>query len=468
MTTTAAYLRISSDPTESRIGVERQRREIADLAGRLETEVGAWHEDNDVSAYRGKRRPAFEALVADLEAGRVATLLAWDQDRIARDVVDWERVLRACQRHGVRVATVTDGAVDLGTVGGRLSSRVRAVVGRTESEQKAERIRAAVRERAAAGRAHGRVLYGWRRVYEFDTQGVRIRGAWHDVLDDAAAEVIRETSRRVLAGEPIRRLCAEYEGRGIPSPTGGKTWAPTSMRAILLRPANAGLRVHHGAILGPAEAPAILDRGEWERLVALLGDRSRRTISHNSTKHLLTGIARCGKCGGPVRAKGSMYQCEKVGCVGRRMGAVDDLVTRVIVGRLGMPDAIGLLAVDDQEAERAAREVAELRARLDRLADDYADGILDRDQMRRASERMRPRLAEAEARARRTSTHQADVLAGLIGPDVAERWEALPIHRRRAAVDALLEVTILPLGRGHGGRAPFQPESVRLDWKGAE
>lgn len=463
---TAAYVRISSDPSERRIGVERQRREVAELAARLGVEVDVWREDNDVSAYKGTPRPAFTALLADLEAGRVGTLLAWDQDRIARDVVEWEMVLRACQKRGTRVATVTDGPVDLGTVGGRLSSRVRAVVGRTESEQKAERIRAAVRERAAAGKAHARVLYGWRREYEHDAQGVRIRGKWRDVVDERAAEVIREASRRVLAGESFKRLCVEFDARGIPAPGGG-AWAPASLRVLLLRPANAGLRVHHGAILGSAEAPAILDPGEWDRVVQLLKDPRRRTVANNSTRHLLTGIARCGVCGQAVRAKREQYQCPS-GCVGRSKAPVDEYVSRVVIGRLEMPDALSLLAVDDGAAEVAAREAAELRARLERLTDDYADGILDRDGMKRAAERIRPRLAEAEARARRTSSHAADVLADIIGSGASHRWEALPIHRKRAVVETLLTVTVEKLPKGRGGASPFYPGAIRLEWKVAQ
>jgi site-specific DNA recombinase len=41
-------------------------------------------------------------------------------------------------------------------------------------------------------------------------------------------------------------------------------------------------------------------------------------------------------------------------------------------------------------------------------------------------------------------------------------WDALSLAKRRAVVDVLITVTILPTGRG--GRA-FKPESVRIEWK---
>ena len=74
---------------------------------------------------------------------------------------------------------------------------------------------------------------------------------------------------------------------------------------------------------------------------------------------------------------------------------------------------------------RAVAEVAELRSRLDNAADDYADGTLDREQFHRITERLRPRLEAAQARARVVDS--TPLLAGLIGAeDVRRVWEGLP------------------------------------------
>jgi site-specific DNA recombinase len=461
MTKTLAYARISRDPSERRVGVERQRREVKQLAEQLQLTIDAWYEDNDASAYDGKVRPAFSKLLDELRSGRVGVLLAWDQDRLARDVVDWENVLRACQQHGTRVVFVTDGAVDLGTVGGRLSSRVRAVVGRSESEQKSERIRAAVRERAAEGKAHGRVLFGWRREYEHDSNGVQIRGAWRDVLDEAESSIVREAAQRIMAGESIKRITADLNDRGIRS-SYGKRWNPAALRHTMLRPANAGLRVHHRQVIGDAEAPPILERGLYDRLVAFLTDPTRRTVTDNRTRHLLTGLALCGVCNTPMRVKGPAYLCPR-GCVGRRVAPVDEYVTRVVVARLSQPDALSLLAPDDGAAETAAKEAAALRARLDALVDDYADGILDRAGMKRAAERIRPQLEQAEARARTTSTAALDVLSDIVGRGAETRWRSLSIQRRRAAIAVLLDITIDRTGKGN--YREFDYDAIRLGWR---
>jgi site-specific DNA recombinase len=106
-------------------------------------------------------------------------------------------------------------------------------------------------------------------------------------------------------------------------------------------------------------------------------------------------------------------------------------------------------------------EAVALRARLDGLAVSWADGALTDSQLRTMTERLRQRLGEVEARM--TASSRAPVLAGLAGAaDVAAKWAALPLDRRRAVVDALMTVTILPTGRGRG----FDRDSVRVEQKG--
>jgi site-specific DNA recombinase len=46
--------------------------------------------------------------------------------------------------------------------------------------------------------------------------------------------------------------------------------------------------------------------------------------------------------------------------------------------------------------------------------------------------------------------------------DVQAAWDALNLDRRRAAIDTLMFVTLLPPGRG---ARIFNPETVRIEWR---
>ena len=51
MTTAVAYVRISSDVEDQRLGVTRQREDVAELARKFDAELVRVFEDNDVSAF---------------------------------------------------------------------------------------------------------------------------------------------------------------------------------------------------------------------------------------------------------------------------------------------------------------------------------------------------------------------------------------------------------------------------------
>jgi hypothetical protein len=63
------------------------------------------------------------------------------------------------------------------------------------------------------------------------------------------------------------------------------------------------------------------------------------------------------------------------------------------------------------------------------------------------------------------------VLAGVAdAPDPAKVWAGLDLSRKRAIVDVLVDVVILPARRGRRpgwrpGETYFDPESVKITWK---
>jgi DNA invertase Pin-like site-specific DNA recombinase len=65
----AIYARISSDAEGTGLGVARQVEDCDRLAERLGWAVAEVYADNDISAYSGKRRPAYERMLADLRDG---------------------------------------------------------------------------------------------------------------------------------------------------------------------------------------------------------------------------------------------------------------------------------------------------------------------------------------------------------------------------------------------------------------
>jgi site-specific DNA recombinase len=83
----ALYCRISQDGEGQGLGVARQEADCRHLAERRGWDVVEVYIDNDLSAYSGKARPAYQRLLADIEAGRVEAVVAWHPDRLHRSPV---------------------------------------------------------------------------------------------------------------------------------------------------------------------------------------------------------------------------------------------------------------------------------------------------------------------------------------------------------------------------------------------
>ena len=100
------YCRISKDRAGAGLGVERQRDDCQALADALGWTVVFVYEDNDISAYSGKPRPQYQAMLQALRDGKADAIIAWHTDRLHRSPIELETFISVCETHHVTVRTV--------------------------------------------------------------------------------------------------------------------------------------------------------------------------------------------------------------------------------------------------------------------------------------------------------------------------------------------------------------------------
>lgn len=461
MSTAAIYTRISRDDTHEAKGVERQEADCRELGAKLGLHVVQVFTDNDrgASTRSTKARPEYAAMIAAARRREFSAIIAYSSSRLTRRPREAEDLLELVERHGVRLHTVASGSFDLTTADGRAVARTLAAWDAAEAERTAERVQRAALQRAQEGRTHGRTPYGWRRV-----DGV-------EVLDEEAAAVVRDSARRALEGESLRSIAAGLNAEGVPAPRGGQ-WNGIMLKQVLARERNAGRRIHKGEVIGRGNWPALLDEDTHDRLLALITDPSRYRPRGTDLQYWLSGILLCGRCGGRCRPAAGpkskradgrrprTYVC--VTCYRLRgpQEKIDDVVDQAMRARLALPDAPMLFAGDPEAAQAAAGEREALAARLDRAADDYADGKITAEQLTRITDRLRPRIAAADAAAAAAGPPSAlGAFDGRVPP--VDAWERATVAQKRAAVDALMTVTLLPTGAGYR----FSRERVAIEWR---
>ncbi len=440
------YVRQSQDKAGDTLAVSRQLAACRDLCSSRDWPVTEVFTDNDISATSGKARPGFDALLAS----NPKRIVVWHVDRLVRLSKDLERVIDL----GVNVYAVKSGHVDLSNPAGRAVAKTITAWAQYEGEQKATRQVAANLQRAQ----RGQVLWT-RRPFGYDRAGSTVR-----LVKSEAAE-IRKAAQKVLKGATVASIAAELNARGVTTTTGGQ-WSVTSLKRALLSPRVAGRVVSKGEDYG-VSGLAILDADTADRLAAVLRDPRRKVAPSTQVKHLLSGLAVCGRQGcadAPMFAtsnpKGALvYRCRS--CYGtRRLDLVDEVVMGVLVGRLSRPDAVDLLR-RDVDLDGIRERVVELRTRRDGLASLLAEGLLTAEAVRTQARRLTDEI-EALERQVEAAARTSPLARVLDSTDVAATLGRLSLLDLRDVLRSLLTIRIMPAGKG----VRFDPEHVQIAWKG--
>nr|WP_236683216.1 recombinase family protein [Demequina sediminicola] len=457
---------MSQDREGAGVKVARQERECRALADALGWEVAYVFTDNDVSASTGSARPGYTALMEAIERNQVQGVLAWHTDRLHRRPVELEGYLSACEPRGIVTQTVEAGPLDLATPSGRAVARTLAAWARFEVEHKAARSSAGMREAGMRGE-----WLGGKRAFGWDTS------VKPPVLVQEEADAIRAAAVSLLAGKSLIAIADTWNAAGLRGVLGAPFTA-TTLRQVLLRARNAGIATYKGEETGPSTFPAIIDEEMWRAVVALLKSPNRPgTGTDNRAKYLLSGLAKCGECGNVVGSSHVkyrdgenrvVYRCRTrgKGHVGKRQADADEVVNAVMVARLSMPDVLDSL-VDPVTVDLAGlqSQAGTITARMDDLADAYADGAVTLTQMTAATAKMRETLDGIQEQMR-TATPLPAALESVVSADDAQAaWNDTTLTDRRRIIDALCEVTILKTPPGKQRR--FDPESIQIDWRTA-
>lgn len=460
---TLIYARYSSQLQNPRSIADQ----LADCRARAEAEgwqvVGEYH-DSEISGAAGigeAQRPGIAAMLARVEAGGIDQVLAEHTDRIARHQGDAFAVRERIEHAGARLFTLMQGPVDeiTGTIQGLFDAKHRKDLG--------HRVRRGHRGMLAQGRAPTGVAYGYRKIARFDERGEPIRGL-REIDPDTAAVVLR-IFRAYAAGRSARSIAGDLNARGIPAPRGG-IWRASTIAGhrregfgILANPIYIGqlvygrtrvvsdprtrrksMRPGKGELtVGHAPHLRIVDDELWNAVQIQLEERSTgRPERQRRPRHLLSGLGKCGVCGGSwIVTRDHWFGCSHVidgiACSNRRLISKDDYERRVLA---------------QLKAELLAPEA--LEAYLDERRREHARRTRELGRERRALERRR------DGAARRVERLVAAVAEG--GGEFGEIREALAAARaeRAEAEKALAGLDALPLVALHPSLARQYTEAI--------
>ena len=310
LTPAALYARVSSDRQDVDLSVSAQLRALKDYAKANGYSVAREYVDEAESG-RVADRPQFREMIEEGSQPNAPfeVILVWKFSRFTRKrehAVAFKSMLR---RKGIRVVSITEHADDSPT--GKLMEAIIESVDEFYSENLAQDVVRGMRESASRGFfLASKAPFGYKRVKVSD--GVKERPTLE--VDPATAPVVEEIFESSLSGNGLKEICKTLNGRGIPNR--GKRWNKVGLHYLLTNEAYTGTAVWGRTSKGEKAQDPVRVEGAWPALVSKeLFDAVQEAMRERAPKvqrparvgsrFLLSGLLKCGVCGGPYRAQGA-------------------------------------------------------------------------------------------------------------------------------------------------------------------
>jgi DNA invertase Pin-like site-specific DNA recombinase len=437
------YARYSSD-LQRESSVEDQFRICREYAERQGWTIINSYSDKAVSG-ASLRRPGIDALITEAARGSFDIVLAEAMDRLSRDQEDIAGLFKRLRFNDVSIKTIAEGDVAEIHIG--LKGTMNALF----LKDLAQKTHRGLRGRIEAGKSGGGNAYGYKVIRSFAADGSPAAGERE--INPVEAETVRRIFRDFVNGQSPRAIAHALNKEGTPGPS-GVGWGPSTIngnaergtgilnnelyigrlvwnRLRYVKDPATGKRVSRpnppeSWVITEVPELRIVDDDLWQAAKDFragarkqaAGNSTGETAaspksgfwSHQRPKHLLTGLMRCGVCGGGyAKISANLFGCaaarNKGTCDNRlniRVETLDDIVLAGLKHRLMDPAIFkefaaafvaehnSILAQQNVHFDAAKHELAAIKSKLAYLGDELADG--------RGSRTLKDKLVALEAR----------------------------------------------------------------------
>jgi DNA invertase Pin-like site-specific DNA recombinase len=467
----AIYARRSRPDKDKDVSIVEQVQACRRWVEEHDYEVTEVYEEPGLSGATGEGRPVFQRMIKDAERGRFDMVLTWDLNRFGRTDNDeagyWRHTLKRAHVEVVHV-------MDADRLSGEAGEIVRPVLQAAAHDYLKQTSKNVVRGLVAAVKrgtwTGGPAPYGYKlaRREGWDGQGRRDTKL---EINEPEAAIVKQVYDQYLRGTGYARIAGVLNA-GTVRPRSGGDWTVSTIRGILANEIYAGRIVrgrprrarrceppkfYRGSERGPIPVgtpcegysnegafPPIIAPEVFDRAQAFAGERATKRTGGIPAP--LSGLARCGVCGGPLgqrcgrsghteaaKRRWAYYQCVRCRARGLRETWGECALVSVNADKLDQAviDLVKKEAADFSADELASdvrvayseapvADVATLEARRKRLASrrdelllgDDLDGGFVRQGLAKLSEED-DRLAREIEAARAAAKNKIDVDAAI-------------------------------------------------------
>ncbi len=374
-------------------------------------------------------RPAFQRLLADVDAGQVDVVLVYKVDRLSRSLLDFARVMDRLNGAGAAFVSVTQNFSTADAMG-RLTLNMLMSFAEFEREMIAERTR----DKIVAARRKGKWTGG--------TVPIGYDVVDHKLVKNAPeAAVVREVFDLYEARGSALDVMRELHARG--RKRRGGEWSKDAILRILRSPRYACLVAAAGERCA-GEHEAVIEREQFDRVRQRLARPGVRAVAGRNPSYLLRGVLHCGSCRGAMTPGGSRgyryYRCvtkDKKGaeaCAARALPAkaleafVVDRLTAMASDKTHTPQLVAKVrrrfALDTQALAARRRELQSRVSKLGADANEARPALRLSERARTLADQRIEAAGEALEKAQGELATVEDKLASLKTADADAVWVA--------------------------------------------
>ena len=290
--------------------------------------------DDGISGAEFVKRPGFLRLMNALKPRPAFHILIMSEEsRLGRESIETSYALKQIIDAGVRLFFyLEDRERLLESATDKVMLALTNFASEIERERAKQRTYDAMLRKAKAGHVTGGKVFGYDNREVLSAEGHRMHVL--RVVNDKEAAIIRMIYDMYAGGLGITRIAKRLNAEGIPAPRQSpRGWAPTAVREILHRPLYKGEVIYgqlQKIVRGGTKKRKQRDEKDWIRIDApdlrivtvdvwtsvqarltKAKEKGRSAFRDHDSKYLLTGMARCAHCGGPMQIVGQDYYRKK-------------------------------------------------------------------------------------------------------------------------------------------------------------
>lgn len=458
----AIYIRVSSDMQVDGYSLETQEDGCRRTANQKGWTIAATYRDEGISA-KTIDRPAFQAMLADAEAGYFDVILVHKLDRFSRSVTDMLLTMRDLERCKVSVKSATED-FDFTTPIGRVLLTLLAAFAEWYLSNLSAETQRNRKTAAISGNWGSRLPFGY-----------SPRGGWKRdggegvAIPDQNAIGYQMIMGLAETGEySYRKLADALNGQGY-RPTGRagrkgvELWTTDSIRYMVNNRFYVG-EVQYKGEWFPGNHEPLITVERWQAIQDIMASRQRVAAfkaNRVARFYLLGGLLKCAECGSPMRGEYRTnnadkeylyYRCSsryrRVQCQREPFVRVEviDIEVENLFNRFATMDTTTLERIEATQnriaetsnAKPYIDQTQKLKRQLQRIKDLYELGDMDR------SEYLEKRKQYQEELSRQTPTTSATVRRAISTiSTIGEVWKiATPQERRKLVRLVVREVVV--------------------------